>query len=642
MFKGNNPIRCLTILTAVLIAGNLPGAVALPDSLIVLPEENLTAEQRTEFYYLKGKAVEDSSINLALEYFNIGLDAAQETRNTERTADFYFEIGRISSRQSDYPLAMEYLLKAFEIYDSLEMKQQLGRTYLALGSQFWYQDKYEAALENYEKAYRISAEVNDSIGASYALGNSALCYTALGNYEEALMIHRQKLELSQAYDDAKGIGMAYLNIGSAYYQLHDYKSALEYYRKAEPYADTVIRRDAAATLFVEMSAAFLATGDLNNARVYCNRGYELSKSHGFRRVQLIALERMAQVDSAYGNYRAAYHTLLLYHHLNEEIKTLEKDLQNNQMENRFNTRLERREKEMLEKENLLQKKLIMQSRRQRNIVMGLALILFVLSGIIIWYFIQYRRINRLLQKGNQLLQVKNQELNELNATRNRFFSIIAHDIKNPLSTTMGLCEVLHTRYDKLNEQGRKHYISNIDQSVNYLYKLLENLLQWSRAQTGALAMEPVNFPISEVLDQVRSLFRPTAEKKQIRLEITGENQTLAYGDISMISTVLRNLVHNALKYTPKGGVVSISSTNHTHGRIKLEVKDTGRGMSTETLSRLFRIDQTVIVEGNDGERGTGLGLILCKEFVEKNNGEIGVSSTPGSGSVFWIELPVSE
>lgn len=246
------------------------------------------------------------------------------------------------------------------------------------------------------------------------------------------------------------------------------------------------------------------------------------------------------------------------------------------------------------------------------------------------------------KKAEDALKQSEKKLKELNATKDKFFSIIAHDLKNPFNVLIGSSEMLLKNYDKFNTTHYKQVVRNINQSAKYGYSLLENLLKWARSQTNRIQWKPITINLKDLTHDVILIFEQTAETKNIKLTYSFDDNLTIYADYDMISTVLRNLISNALKFTPKGGEIQIlANPAYKNNMIEITVSDTGIGIDKQHLNKLFRIDVTHSTSGINNEKGTGLGLILCKEFVEKNNGKIRVESEIGKGSRFIFTLPKS-
>jgi signal transduction histidine kinase len=226
----------------------------------------------------------------------------------------------------------------------------------------------------------------------------------------------------------------------------------------------------------------------------------------------------------------------------------------------------------------------------------------------------------------------------MNATKDKFFSIISHDLKNPFTSLLSISETMKENYDFFEEEEKKTSVQKIHGSIQHIYNLLENLLTWSRTQTGRIQFNPTSFNLSKLLEENCRLYMQTASKKNIRLLSDIGKDIMVYGDSNMINAVVRNLLNNALKFTPSGKKVEIGVHEHPD-EVIVYIKDEGVGISAEDQQKLFRIDQKVKTTGTDGEKGTGLGLIICREFVEKNKGSISLVSVAGKGSTFSFSLP---
>jgi PAS domain S-box-containing protein len=242
------------------------------------------------------------------------------------------------------------------------------------------------------------------------------------------------------------------------------------------------------------------------------------------------------------------------------------------------------------------------------------------------------------KSAEEALKQSEHKLKELNAAKDKFFSIIAHDIKNPLGTMVGFSDLLINHYDNLNQEQRMESIKGINESSNRLFKLLENLLEWSRSQTGRIDFNPEEIDLSYIVNSCIILLRESAAAKNINLFSEIKQGTQVFVDVDMITAVVRNLISNAIKFTPIDGDIKII-TMENDDALTICVSDTGIGICDEDLDKLFRIDISHTTPGTASERGTGLGLILCKEFVERHGGNIWVESQEGEGSTFKFTLP---
>lgn len=232
------------------------------------------------------------------------------------------------------------------------------------------------------------------------------------------------------------------------------------------------------------------------------------------------------------------------------------------------------------------------------------------------------------------------QLQDSNATKDKFFSIIAHDLKNPFNSILGLTNVLIDEYQKFDKNEIEHTLNTIKRSSEKAFELLENLLLWANSQTGQIIFNPQEFNLQTSLEEIIALLEVQAARKKIRIVIGCAADCLAFGDKQMVQTILRNLISNAIKFTPHGGEVVVSATR-SDDHYEITVKDNGVGIAERDIPKLFKIESKYSTSGTAKEKGTGLGLILCKEFIEKHGGKIWVESEHGKGSRFIFTLPAT-
>ncbi len=258
------------------------------------------------------------------------------------------------------------------------------------------------------------------------------------------------------------------------------------------------------------------------------------------------------------------------------------------------------------------------------------LILVVVFFVLFWLSI----------RTNKKLKNKYHEMEKLNATKDKFFSIIAHDLKSPFNSLMGFSEVLSLQVENKSPKEIMAYSRSIYNSTRKLYSLVDTLLQWSRTQLGTTDYNPERLDVKVLTLNVVSILKINAEEKDIIISIDIDNNLTAWADKDLFSAVLRNLVSNAIKFSRVGSVIKVSAIRKTNF-VEVSVSDTGVGISTDNLLKMFRVDANITTVGTLNEKGTGLGLALCKEFAEINKGAISVESKLEKGSVFKFTVPVS-
>jgi len=271
--------------------------------------------------------------------------------------------------------------------------------------------------------------------------------------------------------------------------------------------------------------------------------------------------------------------------------------------------------------------------------------LIILASIIGIFYLREKSLHRQREKLEQLvlertneIRRKNKLLKELNSTKDKLFSIISHDLRSPFNSILGFQELLADNYDEFSDAEKKDMIGDLQTSTKHVYSLVENLLNWARIQSNSIQHQPIVFNLRETVQENLEFYQKIAEAKGIYFEHQISNELIAIADVDLLKTTLRNLINNAIKFTQKGGSILIKASR-IKNYIQISVIDSGKGMTPEQIENLFDLEKTRSTIGTNGEKGSGLGLVLCKELVEKNRGFITVESQLENGSTFSFTLP---
>jgi signal transduction histidine kinase len=240
--------------------------------------------------------------------------------------------------------------------------------------------------------------------------------------------------------------------------------------------------------------------------------------------------------------------------------------------------------------------------------------------------------------AEQKLKESEKQLRQLNVDKDRFISILGHDLKNPFNNILGFSEILNDEIESLNKDEIKDIAKNINKSAKITNKLLEDILMWARTQNGNIPFKPQKLRFADITNTILEILNPSAYAKNITIYSLPEDNISVYADINMLKTIVLNLVSNAIKFTNSGGAIKINAEQNSEN-VTISVSDNGVGIEPEDLKKLFDISQVLTTKGTAKETGTGLGLFLCKEFVEKHGGKIWVESEVGKGSDFRFTLP---
>lgn len=371
---------------------------------------------------------------------------------------------------------------------------------------------------------------------------------------------------------------------------------------------------------------------------------------------------MAQSSEQFGLYKEAYKYHVVFKTMNDSIYNEEEIKKIARLEYQYKfekekqaIEIEQQKKEAISTENIKHQKIL----RNIFIIGFIIMMLFVL--VIFYSLLKKREANRILaiqkneinKKNNELLilndevrenseelRITNIKLNEVNATKDKFFSIISHDLKSPFNAILGFSEILLKEHKDYDDEEREERIKHVYNSANSTFKLLEDLLTWAHSQLGKITSSPEKLHLKRLLFETILDLQEPANKKNIQVSDTISENDIIFADKNMIATVLRNLISNAIKFTNKDGSIVISSEKQANSNfLEISVTDTGVGIPKDKINDLFRIEKSTSTKGTENETGTGLGLMLCKEFVEKHGGEIWAESQIGKGSIFNFTIP---
>ena len=544
--------------------------------------------------------------------------------------------------------ALEYAIKAASLFIHIDNKFGLAVAFNLIGHLHKDLNNNTLALEYYKKANQLYIELNNSYGIATTTNNLGIVHDELGQNDKALQYYQMFLQMAIESNNASSQGTAYNNIGFLYSKTKQYDKALDAYNKSLALSQS--NNDSLSIMNTNnnIASTYLKMGQYNAAKKYVSTALLYTPSEPDLFFLAESHEILSKIYSTEKDYQKAYYHQLENKRINDSLFNMKATEQFVEMQVRFETERKEKEIELLKKNDEI-KNLELQKQKNVNFLWIGLLLLFVGIGILGYFNLQQKKnSNKLLHEKNQQLEIANKKLieseehlTELNATKDRFFTIIAHDLKNPFNALLGFSELLNKNFDKYTKDQSKEIVETIHETSQNLYKLLENLLQWSRAQTGRITYTPELLPLHKVVKQEIELLTTLSEKKGLKIINRVEESIVVYADINLVSIIIRNLLSNAIKFCNPQGKITIAAAEQDN-MVKVKVNDSGIGMSQNEVDKLFRLDESFSSKGTADEEGTGLGLIVCKEFVEMNGGTIYVSSQKDTGSTFTFTLPTSK
>ena len=435
------------------------------------------------------------------------------------------------------------------------------------------------------------------------------------------------------------------NIGLLYVEMGQIEKGINYYFQALNYSLELFDKNSTANLYNNIAAAYVKENNYAKSEEYVNKALSIAKDITELSFIQESYQILAKIYSQKGDYKKAFEYQGKQLAYNDSLYFQQRTSSIAEMQTRFETEAKEKEIQLLKKDNEIN---VLEVDRHKLLQKYLILFttLFLILAVVI--FIgqrRRRRINNILALKNKELEIANkrlieseQNLKELNATKDKFFSIIAHDLKNPFNALLGFSELLEKTYDSCSEEEIKEYINVIYESSQNLFKLLDNLLQWSRTQTNSISYHPEQFEVFPLIMQEVEFLHLNADKKKINIRVNVNKDSTAFADKNIISSIIRNLISNAIKFTNTNGQVNID-VKDLKSEVQVSISDSGIGIDGDDLDKIFQLNSSISNKGTANEDGTGLGLLLCKEFTEMNHGRIWATSNKGKGSTFYFTIP---
>ncbi len=579
--------------------------------------------------------------------------------------------------RSNYDSAIVFFEKSLKLRKKLPNKEHLASTTNNIGTVYYQWAIYDKALEYYMEALTLNREINNFTNIPVILTNIGIIFQETAQEDKAIEYFRESLSYAIASNDTQNIGYVYNSIAGTFINknrdssIYYYNKSLEAYRAVgsaggiiiclKGLAENYIRSNnlvAAREYFnqildiaikeknsLRIAEAYKYLGEINKtenklelAKEYFEKCVKISLEMNTKSFLRDSYKNLSEIYEAKGSVDEALSSLKEYLKYKGQIDNEDSQRRINELKNKFEFEKYRHAIDLQKFEN----------QQQRLLLLAIIIVLFgaVITAIALFTMNSKRKkVNLILQQKNDLiegqaseLELKNKELIELNNSKEKLFSIIAHDLKNPFFALLNYSLIIKEDYYELGDEERLEFISNIRETSVQTYELLENLLNLSASRTGKIDFNPVEIKLKDLFDKISSLYQNQIREKGIQVENFVDETQLVYADQKMLEVVFRNLINNAIKYTNPKGLIEIK-TKTLNGNVLTIIKDDGVGMDELTRENIFNINVVTSTTGTKGERGTGLGLGLCKEFIEKNNGSISVESEPNKGSSFYITLP---
>ena len=573
----------------------------------------------------------------ALDCFMKSLKIRELLGNQADVAASYTNLGATYKEAGKYPEALDHFFKALKLAEALNQDVTTAMTMANIANVYALIGKHTESLDYANRSLIISKRIGDASLEVHALGIIGQVYYSEGQYPKAEQIYKEGLLIATDSKEGEMIADFNAGLGMIYCETKKYDQALYYYGEAKKWSEKINNVH-------YLSQSYLGLGEVNlllNKRAasiqYLEKGLVIAKEAGMPTILVEIYGVLAEAYRQANNYNKAHEYLSLYMAFRDSIYNV--DEKESMQKLHFDHELYKKRQEII----LLENEKTLQAERdlKQRMILSFLLVILCLAALVIYFLINGRRKEKRAMHliASQKLEIVEQamHLKELNNLKTRTFSIISHDLRNPIAALNMLIELMNKK--RISTDKFFDEMQGINRQLYSLNTVLENLLIWSKSQMeGRAEPSPSRLNLYMLAGQSIALLQESAEQKKVTLINDISPDAVVFADNEHIDIVIRNLVANAIKFTPENGTVVISSFDQGD-RIMLVVKDTGVGMTKKIIESLFSYKQTITSFGTKGEKGTGLCLLLCKEFIDKNGGRISVESEEGKGSRFSFDLP---
>ncbi|MEI7484458.1 MAG: tetratricopeptide repeat-containing sensor histidine kinase, partial [Ignavibacteriota bacterium] len=600
---------------------------------------NLPSQNKIDVILDSAKKYFNTDIVRCIAFSELAISNLDDKITDEYKADVYSKVSGYYFTSGNYSKALEYILIDLRILENNPGVNvlKIGRCYVNIGEIYRATTDYDNALLNLNKSVSIFTDLKNDEGEK-GLSNSyeriAAVYFELSyKIDSALVIKsmdyaNKSLGLSEKYKINSRKISCWNILGACQIMNENYDKALELFNMAlnESYRDSAYSDR--SNILNNIASCYIKIEDYNKAIEYAQMSYDESKKRG---VLIYVREASFFLYKSYLELRQ-FEKVIFYL---DEYNKVSLELFSNDKNRAVESLEQKYRKEKIDEEH----------RDEKNNLIFLSVGLFIVFVfLMVIFFMRHKAlkfINKELEHKNKTITAQKAELEEVNAMKNKFFSILAHDLRNPFNGILGFLDILHNSYDTLSYEEKKQFIGYIHTSANQVFKLLDRLLQLSRLQEGRYQFNNELVDVKDLTEQIIKLQDTNARSKRVSLKLRIFENVFVNADKTSLDIILRNLIDNAIKFTSAGGEVVISSGSN-NGNVEIIVSDTGVGMDQKDSDSIFRLDKKTVSIGTNNEKGTGLGLAVCKELIDKMNGKINVESIIGKGSKFILTFPSVE
>ncbi|MBN2279875.1 MAG: tetratricopeptide repeat protein [Candidatus Marinimicrobia bacterium] len=618
-------------------------------------------------------------LDSALKYFEQVKTLSMKTNDTIKLALAYTNMGIIDMNRTDYTKALEKFLLALNIYEKSQNTNNLLNIYVNLGSLLYTTNNYEKAIDYYFKCINLADEANDKTSLWFAYFNLGFVYDEKNDHQKALEYADKALEISEITNNDLNLAYSILSkiqfligakeyrnidnlfsevenlwsqlnspeLESYYYDLkcdyavakNDYPLAMQYHEKMIKLMENQLYTPENKIYHsIRLGKIQSKLGQSIEGINEIKKAIKTADKNNMLKLKIDGYKNLYEIYEEQGKYQEAFLNLKLHKEFTDSFNVQQSKSRIEELEIIHNIQQKRQETDLLKKENIIQESKL---RMQRFIIFISLFALIVAIGtvvIVVKAITNKKRLNRELQRQFLIIESQKTELEKNIASKDKLYSIIGHDLFNAHSNIASFINILRRTVNHLDAKFIEKLTTELELINQNSLNLLNTLVEWGNIQTKKKTYSPSSFNLKAMVHSNLVLFKKNIEEKALQINNLIDNNTEVYADKEILGTVLRNIISNSIKFNNYGGTIEIKNSK-SDDKIKIDISDNGIGINEHHLDQLFKLEETIRTKGTSGEKGHGLGLLICKEMMDLHRSAISIESKTNEGTTVTLTIP---
>lgn len=596
---------------------------SVKDSLLSVAEDSTGFARGNALRLLSSKVRYEDKM-LSLKYADSAINIFKELDSNKYLARAYLNKGHTYRYTDEYDKALKYYNKALKISTDYSIKSEELNTYNSIGNLYNELDQDSLSLLYYTKSYDNAVSLKDSVGISNAVNNIGILNWKKSKLDSSLKYIEQSFEIDSIIGRKNSLPQSTNNLGILYTELKEYEKAKSYFNLSIKFARELNAQRELANSYLNRADYYNSVGKTESSISDLKMAISIAKDIDFKYNLSESYRLLSDIYSSNGQHKKALEYLKSHTAIKDSLNKKETASKIAAIQKEITVREKNKRIEDLSENNKLQRTYI--------VLLIITTIAIVIIGLL------YRRYYKENEKLNFSLNKKNHELKSMQENRRKFYTLLSHDLKSPVTHIVNMTKLLNQYSDKMDEKERKESITQINSSANNLFTLIENILEWAKSTNPDINSVKDEFNVEKTIEKSIDILEPNASQKSITINSEVQNKIIK-SDEELISIAIRNLLSNSIKYSNENSEIIVEGAL-SDNYYSITIKDEGMGINKDLLEKIEKGEQIISVPGTNNEKGTGLGLLITRNLLTKIGGKVKIKTEENKGTEVEISIPL--